>query len=470
MTTVGDRVLNKSLPKIGEKSLFTKDLEEALEFGGVDLVVHSLKDLPTQLPHGMTIGAILEREDPRDALVLNNKFVGKNLKTLPENSLIGTSSLRRAAQLSRNYKHLKVCDIRGNLNTRLAKLDAPQSPFSGIILANAGLVRMGWSKRVDQIIEPEELLYAVGQGALAVECRTNDAFVLNLLSKLCDLKTQCRILVERSFLKTLGGGCSAPVAVDSLLKKSDNTISDEYVLEVVGCVWSLNGDTEIKDQISCDLILDINSGKNAAVPSKRQKLSEGETSPDVIDDDKSFKSDIEDLMSVHGKICAKTNKTCTSSCDSNDKKFDFSKLPIGQDFMGKCPFFNTEQKVSFSECDGTQNKQCGECPYSNKAANEIPKEALEKCPYMQEKSTSNGKAVELIDYEAMAKNDTSVKQSLIADFKEIKLYCGLYCHVEKQRSTFEKCENLGIKLANKLIAANALEVMKVAQDEIHSKA
>lgn len=197
MTTMGDRVLNKSLPKIGEKSLFTKDLEDALEHGGVDFVVHSLKDLPTQLPHGMSIGAILEREDPRDALVLNNKFIGKKLKSLPEGSLIGTSSLRRAAQLARFYGHLKICDIRGNLNTRLAKLDAPNSQFAGIILANAGLSRMGWQKRVDQVIEPEEILYAVGQGALAVECRANDTFVLNLLSKLCDLKTQCRILVER---------------------------------------------------------------------------------------------------------------------------------------------------------------------------------------------------------------------------------------------------------------------------------
>lgn len=151
MTTVGDRVLNKSLPKIGEKSLFTKDLEDALRTGGVDFVVHSLKDLPTQLPNGMTIGAVLEREDPRDALVLNKKFLGKNLKTLPEGSMIGTSSLRRTAQIFRNYKNLNVCDIRGNLNTRLAKLDDADSKFSGIILANAGLGRMGWNHRVDQV-------------------------------------------------------------------------------------------------------------------------------------------------------------------------------------------------------------------------------------------------------------------------------------------------------------------------------
>lgn len=151
MTTVGDRVLNKSLPKIGEKSLFTKDLEEALTIGGVDFVVHSLKDLPTALPVGMAIGAILKREDPRDALVLKTKYHGKTLNTLPQGAVIGTSSLRRSAQLARSYKHLTVCDIRGNLNTRLAKLDADKSQFDGIILAQAGLVRMGWDKRIDQV-------------------------------------------------------------------------------------------------------------------------------------------------------------------------------------------------------------------------------------------------------------------------------------------------------------------------------
>jgi hydroxymethylbilane synthase len=151
MTTMGDRVLNKSLPKIGEKSLFTKDLEDALRNGGVDFVVHSLKDLPTSLPVGMAIGAVLEREDPRDALVLNEDHAGKTLQTLPKGSIIGTSSLRRSAQLARYYPHLVVCDIRGNLNTRLAKLDVAQSKFSGIILAQAGLVRMGWQKRISQV-------------------------------------------------------------------------------------------------------------------------------------------------------------------------------------------------------------------------------------------------------------------------------------------------------------------------------
>lgn len=478
MTTVGDRVLNKSLPKIGEKSLFTKDLEDALEHGGVDFVVHSLKDLPTQLPFGMAIGAILEREDPRDALVLNNKFIGKKLKTLPVGSLIGTSSLRRSAQLSRYYDHLKICDIRGNLNTRLAKLDAPNSQFAGIVLANAGLTRMGWTKRVDQVLEPEELLYAVGQGALAVECRANDSFVLNLLSKLCDLKSQCRILVERSFLKTLGGGCSAPVAVNSVLTAVPNSI-EEYTLNVEGAVWSLKGDIEIKNEISTELALDVEGKKSGAAPSKRQKLSvAGLKSPEIIHENP-FQGDMEDLVTIHGKVCGTVDTSCEGDCKSKNsckRKFEAIKMPIGSDFMGECPVLNTAEKVSFSlDCPGTKNgggEPCGTCPFAQKETiDKFPKEIVDKCPFLKQQQEQK-KAVELIDYEENeAKNGSaSEKKSLIADIEEIKLYCGLFCHSEATRPLLEKCENLGIELAKKLIEDKALEVMKVAQDEIHSKA
>ncbi|XP_058118537.1 uncharacterized protein LOC131290083 [Anopheles ziemanni] len=302
MTTVGDRVLNKSLPKIGEKSLFTKDLEDALRTGGVDFVVHSLKDLPTALPVGMAIGAVLEREDPRDALVLNERHRGCTLATLPRGSVVGTSSLRRSAQLARYYSHLGVCDIRGNLNTRLAKLDADASKFAGIVLAQAGLVRMGWHKRIDQIIEPHEILYAVGQGALAVECRSNDDYILTMLAKLCHLETQCRILTERSFLKTLGGGCSAPVAVRTELKLSQeaangrkraSSASDDgetFQLHVQGAVWSLDGKTEIRSEGECVLNLgesrpksprleDRNSEDETPV-AKKAKPSSGGSSPE----------------------------------------------------------------------------------------------------------------------------------------------------------------------------------------------
>ncbi|XP_023602953.1 porphobilinogen deaminase isoform X5 [Myotis lucifugus] len=149
MSTTGDKILDTALSKIGEKSLFTKELEHALEKNEVDLVVHSLKDLPTVLPPGFTIGAVCKRENPYDAVVFHPKFVGKTLETLPEKSVVGTSSLRRAAQLQRKFPHLQFKSIRGNLNTRLQKLDELQE-FSAIILAAAGLQRMGWQNRVGQ--------------------------------------------------------------------------------------------------------------------------------------------------------------------------------------------------------------------------------------------------------------------------------------------------------------------------------
>ncbi|XP_007456352.1 PREDICTED: porphobilinogen deaminase isoform X4 [Lipotes vexillifer] len=192
MSTTGDKILDTALSKIGEKSLFTKELEHALERNEVDLVVHSLKDLPTVLPPGFTIGAICKRESPYDAVVFHPKFVGKTLETLPEKSVVGTSSLRRAAQLQRKFPHLEFKSIRGNLNTRLRKLDELQE-FSAIILAAAGLQRMGWQNRVGQILHPEECMYAVGQE----------------------------------------GGCSVPVAVHTAMKDGQ--------LYLTGGVWSLNG-------------------------------------------------------------------------------------------------------------------------------------------------------------------------------------------------------------------------------------
>ncbi|XP_068141866.1 porphobilinogen deaminase [Drosophila tropicalis] len=278
MSTFGDRVLNISLPKIGEKSLFTRDLEDALRNGGVDFVVHSLKDLPTALPTGMAIGAVLEREDARDALVLRENFKGHSIATLPKGSVIGTSSLRRTAQIRRQYPHLVVCDIRGNLNTRLAKLDAADSKFSGIILAQAGLVRMGWMNRISQVLEPTDLLYAVGQGALAVECRANDGPVLDMLQKLLCLNTTCRILAERSFLKTLGGGCSAPVAVWSKLKGEPMTANSQDVdLSLTGAVWSLDGAIEIREHLACAL----SEKDNNVQEQQQQQRKRGQGGQDV---------------------------------------------------------------------------------------------------------------------------------------------------------------------------------------------
>jgi len=234
ISTVGDKVLDVALSKIGEKSLFTKELEVALEKKEVDLVVHSLKDLPTQLPPGMTIGAILEREDPRDALVLHPKHKGLSLKTLPAGSVIGTSSLRRAAQLRAKFPDFKFIDIRGNLNTRLKKLDE-SGEFDGIILAVAGLVRLGWHDRISEILEKETSLYAVSQGALAVECREEDSQTIELLKTLVHNQTLLRCSTERGFMRKLEGGCSVPIGV--------HTTYDEEtkILSIQGGVFSLDG-------------------------------------------------------------------------------------------------------------------------------------------------------------------------------------------------------------------------------------
>uniref|UniRef100_U3ILK6 hydroxymethylbilane synthase n=1 Tax=Anas platyrhynchos platyrhynchos TaxID=8840 RepID=U3ILK6_ANAPP len=203
MSTTGDKILDTALSKIGEKSLFTKELENALERNEVDLVVHSLKDLPTSLPPGFTIGAVCKRESPLDAVVFHPKNCGKTLSLLPEKSVIGTSSLRRAAQLKKKFPHLEFRDIRGNLNTRLKKLDEKEE-FSAIILAAAGLKRMGWENRI-------------GQGALAVEVRAKDQEILNMVSALHDGETVLCCIAERAFMKLLGN--SAPMVFSTSLTR-----------------------------------------------------------------------------------------------------------------------------------------------------------------------------------------------------------------------------------------------------------
>ncbi|GAB0098577.1 Porphobilinogen deaminase [Sergentomyia squamirostris] len=475
MSTIGDRVLNISLPKIGEKSLFTKDLEDALRNGRVDFVVHSLKDLPTALPDGMAIGAVLEREDPRDVLVLNEKFKGSSLKTLPDDSVIGTSSLRRAAQLARYYPHLKVCDIRGNLNTRLAKLDAPNSKFAGIILAHAGIVRMGWEERISQVLPCNDLLYAVGQGALAVECRSNAIEILNMLAKLCCRATETRILAERSFLRTLGGGCSAPVAVTSSLKRSHAKSTQKIVLR--GAVWSLDGKIEIKDELSCEIPLE-SVDLTDEIPKKKAKINEVESvgqSPDIIDDYKAEIAagtqnlDIEAIINIHGEAF----KRCPYSLQhqktaDNQEKCPLS-IPIGQDVMGVCPYLDTSQKIDVTEKFGPEKQSCSKtepgnkCPYAeSKVVTVEEPPPIEKCPFLS-------KQIKLIDCDAENEGEKKSKQngteSIIIDMK-IPLYCGLLRHPTADEVVFTKCESLGRKLAEALIANGALDVMRKAQNKI----
>ncbi|XP_072933921.1 porphobilinogen deaminase [Epargyreus clarus] len=285
MTTLGDRILDVSLPKIGEKSLFTKDLEDALRNNTVDFVVHSLKDLPTTLPDGLAIGAVFEREDPRDALVLREDLKDNTLSTLPAGSVIGTSSLRRTAQLRGSYPQLSVVDVRGNLNTRLRKLDSGQE-YSALLLASAGLQRMGWGHRVSKVLPCSEMMYAVGQGALAVECRADNADILKMLAPFNHPETYCRVLAERSFLKTLGGGCSAPVGVSTRLKPFDS----QFKLSITGGVWSLDGATKIDHSMDQTFAQITKSHKHKLSPtedtgSKKVKLDEdndnGNTENDI---------------------------------------------------------------------------------------------------------------------------------------------------------------------------------------------
>ncbi|XP_065185154.1 porphobilinogen deaminase-like [Sycon ciliatum] len=248
ISTKGDKVLDKPLAKIGDKGLFTKELEVALADGRVDLVVHSLKDLPSSMPEGMLIGCIFKREDRRDALVMSQQNVDagiKSLQDLPEGSIVGTSSLRRIAQLSlMAHGRFRCDDVRGNLNTRLRKLDADDGRYDALVLAAAGMERLGWHDRVTARFAPEEMLYATGQGALAIEVRQADTTVLPLVEALMDRTTLLECLAERSFLKTLGGGCSVPIGVSCQVASHGN---GKESLTMTGTVFSLDGSRSVAD-------------------------------------------------------------------------------------------------------------------------------------------------------------------------------------------------------------------------------
>ncbi len=239
MDTQGDKVLDVSLSKIGDKGLFTQELEASLVNGDSDFAVHSLKDLPTRLPEGLMLGCVTERENPADALVMHEKNKDKTLSTLPAGAVIGTSSLRRLAQLRHHYPHLTFKDIRGNLNTRLKKLD--DGGYDAIILAVAGLQRMDMGDRIHEVISSDISLHAVGQGALGIECRDGDEDILDILSVLRDQPTTVRCLAERAFLRELEGGCQVPIGV--------NTTIDGDTLTLTGMVASLDGQRMIKDAV-----------------------------------------------------------------------------------------------------------------------------------------------------------------------------------------------------------------------------
>ncbi|MFZ1495015.1 MAG: hydroxymethylbilane synthase [Candidatus Competibacter denitrificans] len=213
MVTRGDRILDSPLAKIGGKGLFVKELEEGLLEGRADLAVHSMKDVPMAFPDGLGLAAILAREDPRDAFVANRYA---NPGSLPTNARVGTSSLRRQCQLAAHYPHWRITSLRGNVNSRLAKLDAGE--FDAIILAAAGLQRLGLADRIAQILQPDFSLPAIGQGAIGVECRSNDTEVHNLLAVLDDPPTRLRLTAERAFNTRLQGGCQVPIAGYAVLE------------------------------------------------------------------------------------------------------------------------------------------------------------------------------------------------------------------------------------------------------------
>jgi len=240
MSTQGDKILDVALSKIGDKGLFTQELETAMLSQEIDFAVHSLKDLPTNLPEGLMLGVVTERENPADALVVHEQHGDKQLATLPEGAVIGTSSLRRLAQLRHHYPHLAFKDVRGNLNTRLAKLDAGE--YDALILAAAGLQRLGMAARIHQVIPATISLHAVGQGALGIECRSNDPEILGLLKALEHEPTAQRCYAERAFLRDLEGGCQVPIGVNTEI------VGDRLTL--VGLVASIDGQRIVQGTVT----------------------------------------------------------------------------------------------------------------------------------------------------------------------------------------------------------------------------
>ena len=213
LSTQGDRILDVPLAKIGGKGLFVKELETAMLEGRADLAVHSIKDVPMELPDGLTLGAILVREDPRDALVSNTY---RSLDEIPHGARLGTSSLRRQCQLRAQRPDLQMLDLRGNVNTRLCRLD--DGEYDAIVLAAAGLRRLGMDQRIARAFAPSELLPAAGQGAIGVEYRAADAELAALLAPLHDPDTADCVIAERALNRRLQGGCQVPIAAHARLQ------------------------------------------------------------------------------------------------------------------------------------------------------------------------------------------------------------------------------------------------------------
>lgn len=239
IVTKGDRILDVTLSKVGGKGLFVKEIEQALLDGEIDMAVHSMKDMPAVLPPGLTIGCVPKRVDVRDVLISEDN---QPLDKLPSGAIVGTSSLRRAAQLKAFRPDLVIEPIRGNIDTRMRKLK--EESFSAIILAAAGLERMQWNGNITEFLPVEISLPAVGQGALAIECRADDAELLALLDKLNDKDTALAVKAERAFLRTLEGGCQVPIAAHA-------TVTEDKV-SLTGLVADPDGHTILKENMESD--------------------------------------------------------------------------------------------------------------------------------------------------------------------------------------------------------------------------
>ncbi len=232
--TKGDKILDVPLAKVGGKGLFVKEIEDALLAGDIDLAVHSMKDVPTELPKGLQVAINPPREDPRDAFFSNS---GKKLSEMAKGAVIGTSSLRRIAQILHAFPHLETRDLRGNVDTRLKKLE--RGEYDGIILAYAGVKRLGWSDKVTELIDPETSLPAIAQGALGIETRCDDDFTNQRLAFFQDTTTALAVRAERALLKTLEGGCQVPIAGHA-------TVDESGTVTLTGLVAALDGRKIIK--------------------------------------------------------------------------------------------------------------------------------------------------------------------------------------------------------------------------------
>jgi hydroxymethylbilane synthase len=237
--TKGDQILDVTLSKVGGKGLFVKEIEQAMLAGEIDMAVHSMKDMPSELPEGLVNGAVPRREDPRDCLIT---LGAKSLEDLPQGAKVGTSSLRRASQIKAMRPDLQLEPVRGNIDSRLKKLET--EGFDAIILAAAGLHRMGWKDRITSYIPEEACLPAVGQGSLGIECRADDEELLSLLRLYNDRDTSATVAAERTFLGVLNGGCQVPIGAHAVWEGQE--------IRLTGMVGSPDGEVILRETLQGD--------------------------------------------------------------------------------------------------------------------------------------------------------------------------------------------------------------------------